>query len=127
MNKSIFKSLKPGGYYIVEVDHKAAESAGDDVTRDPASHQGINRRREEVEAAGFKLVAEGKDLTFPSDDGTKWCSRMILGARPINSYSNSRSPVENKHLLSACLRRGANFRGASGCAGDPGQGEAHRL
>jgi predicted methyltransferase len=69
VNKAIFKSLKPGGYYIV-IDHKAAESAGDDVT------ETLHRIKEstvkkEVEAAGFKLVAEGKDLTFPSDDGTK--------------------------------------------------------
>jgi predicted methyltransferase len=69
VNKAIYKSLKPGGYYVV-IDHKAAESAGDDVT------ETLHRIKEstvkkEVEAAGFKLVAEGKDLTFPSDDGTK--------------------------------------------------------
>ena len=69
VNKAIFKSLKPGGYYVV-IDHKAAESAGDDVT------ETLHRIKEstvkkEVEAAGFKLVAEGKDLTFPGDDGTK--------------------------------------------------------
>jgi predicted methyltransferase len=69
VNKAIFKSLKPGGYYVI-TDHKAAESAGDDVT------ETLHRIKEstvkkQVEAAGFKLVAEGKDLTFPSDDGTK--------------------------------------------------------
>ncbi|MEO8301171.1 MAG: methyltransferase [Rhizomicrobium sp.] len=69
VNKSIFKSLKPGGYYII-LDHKAADSAGDDVT------ETLHRIKEstvktEVEAAGFKLVAEGHDLTFPGDDGTK--------------------------------------------------------
>ena len=69
VNKSIFKSLKPGGYYIV-IDHKAAETAGDDVT------ETLHRIKEstvkkEVEAAGFKLVAEGKDLVFSGDDGTK--------------------------------------------------------
>ena len=69
VNKAVFKSLKPGGYYIV-IDHKAADSAGDDVT------ETLHRIKEstvkkEVEAAGFKLVAEGKDLTFPGDDGTK--------------------------------------------------------
>ena len=31
VNKSVFKSLKPGGYYVI-IDHKAAETAGDDVT-----------------------------------------------------------------------------------------------
>ena len=69
VNKAIYKSLKPGGYYVI-IDHKAAESAGDDVT------EALHRIKEstvkkEVEAAGFKLVAEGKDLNYASDDGTK--------------------------------------------------------
>jgi predicted methyltransferase len=69
VNKAIYKSLKPGGYYII-IDHKAADSAGDDVT------ETLHRIKEsttktEVEAAGFKLVAEGHDLNFPGDDGTK--------------------------------------------------------
>jgi len=69
VNKSIFKSLKPGGYYVI-IDHKAADSAGDDVT------ESLHRIKEatvkkEVEAAGFKLVGEGHDLVFASDDGTK--------------------------------------------------------
>ena len=69
VNKAIYKSLKPGGYYVI-IDHKAAETAGDDVT------EALHRIKEstvkkEVEAAGFKLVAEAKDLNYPSDDGTK--------------------------------------------------------
>jgi predicted methyltransferase len=69
VNKAIFKSLKPGGYYVI-IDHKAAESTGDDVT------ENLHRIKEstvkkEVEAAGFKLVAEGHDLNYPSDDGSK--------------------------------------------------------
>ncbi|HET7085273.1 MAG TPA: hypothetical protein VFI23_10920 [Rhizomicrobium sp.] len=69
VNKAVFKSLKPGGYYVI-IDHKAAETAGDDVT------ETLHRIKEstvkkEVEAAGFKLVAEGKDLNTSSDDGTK--------------------------------------------------------
>ena len=69
VNKAVFKSLKPGGYYVI-VDHKAADSAGDDVT------ETLHRVKEstvkkEVEAAGFKLVAEGHDLNYSSDDGTK--------------------------------------------------------
>ena len=34
VNKAIYKSLKPGGYYVI-IDHKAAETAGDDVPRYP--------------------------------------------------------------------------------------------
>jgi len=69
VNKAIFKSLKPGGYYVI-VDHAAAESTGDDVT------EKLHRIKEstvkkEVEAAGFKLVAEGHDLANPSDNGTE--------------------------------------------------------
>jgi predicted methyltransferase len=69
VNKAIFKSLKPGGYYIV-LDHKAQETAGDDVT------EALHRIKEstvkkEVEAAGFKLVAQSDVLHYASDDGSK--------------------------------------------------------
>jgi len=69
LNKAVYKSLKPGGYYVI-IDHKAADSTGDDVT------ETLHRIKEsvtkkEVEAAGFKLVAEGHDLDNPADDGTK--------------------------------------------------------
>ena len=69
VNKAIFKSLKPGGLYVV-VDHAAADSAPDDVT------QSLHRIKKsavvkEVESAGFKLVAEGDALQYPGDDGTK--------------------------------------------------------
>jgi len=69
VNKAIYKSLKPGGYYVI-IDHRAAESTGDDVT------ENLHRIKEsttkkEVEAAGFKLVAEGDALHHPADDGTK--------------------------------------------------------
>ena len=69
VNKAIFKSLKPGGYYIV-IDHKAADSAGADVTE--SLHRIKDSTvKQEVESAGFKLVAEGHDLMYASDDGTK--------------------------------------------------------
>ena len=69
VNKAVFKSLKPGGYYVI-VDHKAAGTTGDDVT------ETLHRIKEEtvkkeVEAAGFKLVAESDVLHTGSDDGTK--------------------------------------------------------
>jgi predicted methyltransferase len=69
VNKAVFKSLKPGGYYIV-LDHSAAQSAGDDVT-ETLHRIKASTVKKEVEAAGFKLVAEGKDLQYPTDDGTK--------------------------------------------------------
>ena len=69
VNKAIFKSLKPGGLYVV-VDHAAADNAPDDVT------QGLHRIKKsavvkEIESAGFKLLAEGEALHYPSDDGSK--------------------------------------------------------
>ncbi len=69
VNKAIFASLKPGGVFVV-VDHAAADNAPADVT---SSLHRIKAAtvKQEVEAAGFKLVAEGHDLHFPADDGTK--------------------------------------------------------
>src|SRR5882724_4450869 len=67
VNKAIFKSLKPGGYYFI-IDHKAAESAGDDVT-ETLHRIKESTTKKEVEAAGFKLVAEGHDLNVAADDG----------------------------------------------------------
>ncbi|HEU0161408.1 MAG TPA: hypothetical protein VFQ69_03300 [Rhizomicrobium sp.] len=69
VNKAIFASLKPGGVFVV-VDHAAADNAPDDVT---SSLHRIKAAtvKQEVEAAGFKLVAEGHDLHFPGDDGSK--------------------------------------------------------
>jgi len=69
MTKGIFASLKPGGIYMV-VDHRAAKGAG------AASTSALHRMDEdiakkEIEAAGFKLVAESDILKNPSDDNTK--------------------------------------------------------
>jgi predicted methyltransferase len=64
----VFKSLKPGGIYLI-VDHTALAGSGleaaDKIHRiDPA----IVRR--EVEAAGFKLEAESAMLAAPEDPKT---------------------------------------------------------
>jgi predicted methyltransferase len=69
LNKAVYKSLKPGGYYVI-IDHKAADSTGDDVT-ETLHRIKESTTKKEVEAAGFKLVAEAHDLDNPSDDGTK--------------------------------------------------------
>jgi predicted methyltransferase len=68
-NKAIFAALKPGGIYMV-IDHRAAKGAG------AASTEALHRMdediaKQEVEAAGFKLVSESKILTRPEDDNTK--------------------------------------------------------
>jgi predicted methyltransferase len=68
MNRSIFQHLKPGGVFLV-IDHKALPGSGEAVTSelhriDPALP------RSEIEAAGFKLVAEGDALAHPEDPHT---------------------------------------------------------
>jgi predicted methyltransferase len=67
--KGIHDSLKPGGIFIV-IDHRAAKGAGPGVTS--ALHRmDEDIAKQEIEAAGFKLVGESKILTNASDDNTK--------------------------------------------------------
>jgi len=69
MNKAIFKALKPGGFYVIG-DHSGRPGTG-------ISESGTLHRveeaflRKEVEAAGFKLVAEGNFLRNPNDPRDK--------------------------------------------------------
>jgi len=69
VNKMVFASLKPGGVYLV-LDHRAAKGAGAGVTETlHRMDEDITKR--EIQAAGFRLVAESKILTNPADDDTK--------------------------------------------------------
>jgi predicted methyltransferase len=68
-NKAVFDVLKPGGIFLVE-DHAAAAGSGLSATRslhriDPAAV------KQEVTAAGFKLVRTSDILANPADDHTK--------------------------------------------------------
>ena len=68
VNAEVFKSLKPGGVYLI-VDHAAAAGAGLEVANtlhriDPA------KLKAEVEAAGFKLEAESPMLADAADPHT---------------------------------------------------------
>lgn len=69
VNKAIFNSLKPGGYYII-VDHRAVKGAGVDIS-EKLHRVDEDVVKQEVEAAGFKLAAESKILTRPTDDDNK--------------------------------------------------------
>jgi predicted methyltransferase len=67
-NKAVFDALKPGGIFLVE-DHAAATGAGATVTGtlhriEPATV------RQEVTAAGFKLVRTSDVLANPADNHT---------------------------------------------------------
>ena len=69
MNRAIFQALKPGGLYLVS-DHAGRPGTG-------ISEAGTLHRieetflRQEIEAAGFKFVAEGGFLRNPNDPQDK--------------------------------------------------------
>jgi predicted methyltransferase len=65
MNKKMFAALKPGGFLII-ADHSAR--AGEGITVAKTVHRiEESTLRQEVEAAGFKLVGEANFLRHPED------------------------------------------------------------
>jgi len=69
MNRSVFRALKPGGLYVI-ADHSGRQGTG--ISESGTLHR-IEEAflRQEVEAAGFKLQAEGTFLRNPSDPRDK--------------------------------------------------------
>lgn len=67
-NKSVFDALKPGGLYVI-VDHSAQTGSG---SRDTSTlHRiDVDTVRQEVTAAGFKIVARSNILKNTADDRT---------------------------------------------------------
>jgi predicted methyltransferase len=69
MNKAVFAALKPGGMYVI-ADHSGRPGTG-------ISESGTLHRveeaflKKEVEAAGFRLVAEGTFMRNPNDPRDK--------------------------------------------------------
>lgn len=65
MNRAIFNALKPGGYYVI-ADHSGRPGTG--ISESSTLHR-IEEAflRREVEAAGFRLAAEGGFLRNPKD------------------------------------------------------------
>ena len=65
MNRAIFAGLKPGGFYVI-ADHAGRPGTG--ISESGTLHR-IEESflRAEVEAAGFKLAAEGDFLRNPND------------------------------------------------------------
>jgi predicted methyltransferase len=65
MNRKMFAALKPGGFLVI-ADHSAR--AGDGITVNKTLHRiEESTLRREIEAAGFKLAAEGDFLRHPED------------------------------------------------------------
>lgn len=69
MNAAAFKALKPGGFYVI-ADHAGRPGTG--ISESGTLHR-IEEAflRKEVEAAGFRLVAEGTFLRNPNDPRDK--------------------------------------------------------
>jgi predicted methyltransferase len=65
MNNKMFAALKPGGFLIV-ADHSAKPGEGVSVAKTLHRIE-ESALRQEIEAAGFKLVAEGDFLRHPED------------------------------------------------------------
>jgi predicted methyltransferase len=69
MNQAVFRALKPGGLYVI-ADHAGRPGTG--ISESGTLHR-IEEAflRQEVEAAGFRLVEEGKFLRNPNDPKDK--------------------------------------------------------
>lgn len=67
VNKAIFNALKPGGVYLI-VDHSAKAGAGDETIALHRIDEAVVKQQ--VQAAGFVLEAEGQFLRNPADSRT---------------------------------------------------------
>ncbi len=69
MDRAVFRALKPGGFYVI-ADHAGRPSTG--ISESGTLHR-IEEAflRQEVEAAGFRLAAEGDFLRNPNDPKDK--------------------------------------------------------
>ena len=65
MNRKMFAALKPGGMLVI-ADHSAKPGDGLNVAKTLHRIE-ESSLRQEIEAAGFKLVAEGDFLRHPED------------------------------------------------------------
>jgi predicted methyltransferase len=81
MNRKLFASLKPGGLLVIS-DHAA--KAGADISVGKTLHRiDENVLRREVEAAGFKLVAEGNFWQHP-EEARDFSTQRPTG--PVNEF-----------------------------------------
>ena len=81
MNKKMFAALKPGGFLII-ADHSAKPGDGINVAKTLHRIE-ESTLRQEIEAAGFKLVAEGDFLRHPEDPRD---AEVFRPAVPIDEF-----------------------------------------
>ena len=69
MNRAVFRALKPGGLYVI-ADHAGRPGTG--ISESGTLHR-IEEAflRQEIEASGFRLLAEGDFLRNPNDPRDK--------------------------------------------------------
>jgi len=69
MNRAVFRALKPGGHFVI-ADHSGRPNTG--ISESGTLHR-IEEAflRQEVQAAGFKLLEEGNFLRNPNDPRDK--------------------------------------------------------
>src|ERR1043166_9486321 len=81
MNKKLFAALKPGAFLVI-ADHSAKAGAGTSVGKTlPRIEE--STLKSEVEAAGFKLVAEGDFFRHPEDTREE----RIFGSKvPVDEF-----------------------------------------
>jgi predicted methyltransferase len=84
MNRKLFAALKPGGIMII-ADHSA--KAGDGVSVGRSLHR-IEESvlRNEVAAAGFKLVAEADFLRQPADTRDFSVQPVVPTRPPVDEF-----------------------------------------
>jgi predicted methyltransferase len=81
MNAKMFAALKPGGYLVI-ADHSA--KAGEGTTVAKTLHRIEEATlRQEIEAAGFKLVTEGDFLRHPEDPRD---DKVFKPAVPVDNF-----------------------------------------
>jgi predicted methyltransferase len=81
MNKKLFAALKPGAFLVI-ADHSAKAGAGTSVGKTLHRIE-ESTLKSEVEAAGFKLVAEGDFFRHPEDTREE----RIFGSKvPVDEF-----------------------------------------
>jgi predicted methyltransferase len=81
MNRKMFAALKPGGFLVI-ADHSARPGDGTSVSK---TFHRIEESvlRQEIEAAGFKLVAEADFLRHPEDPRDAIVFRPVV---PVDEF-----------------------------------------